>query len=238
MFRLSFEKALGHAVGPVPVGIFLENLLDFSLNSLDRLERGLYDRFGWRSIKEEAPLAANTAASGRRVPSTPLRIGKTRGNGFAENDSGMLGVGTGAGALPGVGGAVSSRAGEGAVRAPVHEAGAFQGRGVRYSQDSRGFMWFALEGVLNRYDGISFRVYEPDPENENSISAGAVNVLFEDSRNRLWIGTRKGLNRFDPETETFKRYPHDLDAPRQYQFRSRLLRDLRRPRRLPAGGRE
>ncbi len=74
-------------------------------------------------------------------------------------------------------------------------------------------MWFALEGALNRYDGISFRVYEPDPENENSISAGAVNVLFEDSRNRLWIGTRKGLNRFDPETETFKRYPHDPDDP-------------------------
>ncbi len=128
LFRLSFEEALGHAVGPVPVGIFLENLLDFSLNSLDRFERGLYDRFGWRSRKEEVPLAANTAASGRRVPSTPLRIGETRRNGFAKNDSGMLG----AGALPGVGGAVSSRAREGAVRAPVHEAGAFQGRGVRY----------------------------------------------------------------------------------------------------------
>ena len=78
LFRLSFEEALGHAVGPVPVGIFLENLLDFSLNSLDRFERGLYDQFGWRSIKEEAPLAANTAASGRRAPSTPLRIGETR----------------------------------------------------------------------------------------------------------------------------------------------------------------
>ena len=74
-------------------------------------------------------------------------------------------------------------------------------------------MWFALEGALNRYDGISFRVYEPDPENENSISAGAVNVLFEDSRNRLWIGTRKGPDRFDPETETFKRYLQDPDDP-------------------------
>ena len=42
LFRLSFEEALGHAVGPVPAGIFLENLLDFSLNSLDRFERGLY----------------------------------------------------------------------------------------------------------------------------------------------------------------------------------------------------
>ena len=32
LFRLSFEEALGHAAGPVPVGIFLENLLNFSLN--------------------------------------------------------------------------------------------------------------------------------------------------------------------------------------------------------------
>ena len=32
LFRLSFEEALGHAVGPVPVGIFLESLLNFSLN--------------------------------------------------------------------------------------------------------------------------------------------------------------------------------------------------------------
>ncbi len=73
-------------------------------------------------------------------------------------------------------------------------------------QDSRGVMWFALEGALNRYDGISFRVYEPDPDNENSIGSGSVSKLFEDSQQRLWIGTRKGLNRFDPETETFKRY--------------------------------
>jgi ligand-binding sensor domain-containing protein len=32
-------------------------------------------------------------------------------------------------------------------------------------QDREGFMWFGTEEVLNKYDGYSFTVFQPDPAN-------------------------------------------------------------------------
>ena len=58
------------------------------------------------------------------------------------------------------------------------------------------------------------RGYKHDPNNPNSLSGdGPVQAIYEDQAGRLWIGTRDGLNRFDPTTETFTRYVHDPDDP-------------------------
>lgn len=35
-------------------------------------------------------------------------------------------------------------------------------------QDDQGFMWFATQDGLNRYDGYSFKLFVHDPENPNS----------------------------------------------------------------------
>src|SRR5204863_7403558 len=41
----------------------------------------------------------------------------------------------------------------------------------------------------------------------NSISGNFISCIFEDSKNRLWVGTAyNGLNLFDRETETFTRF--------------------------------
>ncbi|MCP4757459.1 MAG: hypothetical protein GY866_41895 [Proteobacteria bacterium] len=37
--------------------------------------------------------------------------------------------------------------------------------------------------------------------------------ICEDDKNRLWIATENGLNRFDPANETFIRYLHDPNNP-------------------------
>ncbi len=70
-------------------------------------------------------------------------------------------------------------------------------------QDRVGFMWFATEEGLNKYDGLSFTHYLHDPENSESLGSSSVLTLYEDSQGRLWVGTEIGLDRFDRETETF-----------------------------------
>ncbi len=37
--------------------------------------------------------------------------------------------------------------------------------------------------------------------------------LYEDGKRRLWVGTAKGLNLFEPGTETFRTYLHDPADP-------------------------
>jgi ligand-binding sensor domain-containing protein/signal transduction histidine kinase len=80
-------------------------------------------------------------------------------------------------------------------------------------QDRQGFMWFATQDGLNRYDGYDFVVYRKKQTDPNSLSENYVNSIFQDSRDQLWLTTRNGLNRFDPQTNTFTRYLYDFHNP-------------------------
>lgn len=81
-------------------------------------------------------------------------------------------------------------------------------------QDQVGFMWFATQDGLNRYDGYEFRIYRNDPEDPDSLSNSFVWDIFEDSDGVLWLATNGGgLNRFDRETEKFSTYRTDPADP-------------------------
>lgn len=75
-------------------------------------------------------------------------------------------------------------------------------------QDHRGFLWFATQDGLNRYDGYDFKIFRPDPDDPQSISSSDILCLYEDSRNELWVGTDRGLNRYNHVTEKFERFFH------------------------------
>ena len=47
-----------------------------------------------------------------------------------------------------------------------------------------------------------FKYNSKDP---NSISTNVINGIFEDSENRLWVTTEKGLNKYNPEQKNFRR---------------------------------
>lgn len=80
----------------------------------------------------------------------------------------------------------------------------------RILQDKKGFMWFATQDGLNRYDGYTFTVYKPNPANSNSLSNNVIKTLYEDKDGIIWIGTAGGgLNRFDPESERFSSFMYD-----------------------------
>ena len=78
-------------------------------------------------------------------------------------------------------------------------------------KDSRGLMWFGTEDGLNKYDGTTFTVYRHEPGNAASLSSSYINDIVEDKDGYLWVATQKGLNYYNPDTETFKRYFHNLE---------------------------
>lgn len=75
-------------------------------------------------------------------------------------------------------------------------------------QDSRGFMWFATEDGLNKYNGYEFTIYRHNAADSGSLCSNRVTDLFEDSRGALWVGTKYGLSRFDKNTQRFVSYQH------------------------------
>ncbi len=76
-------------------------------------------------------------------------------------------------------------------------------------QDRKGYMWFATNDGLNRYDGYNFTVYRYDPYDTSLISDNYVYDLCEDDSGYLWIATNNGLNKFDPVKNKFIRFTNN-----------------------------
>lgn len=72
----------------------------------------------------------------------------------------------------------------------------------------RGFMWFATEDGLNRFDGYKYMHYKHDTDNPGSIHDSFVLSLLEDEAGEMWVGTSTGLDRYDPAHDRFVHYPH------------------------------
>ena len=76
-------------------------------------------------------------------------------------------------------------------------------------EDSRGYLWVGTIQGLNRYDGYGVRVYRHIPGDTTSLSDDWIYSLHEGRDGTLWVGTMVGgLNRFDPDTESFTAYRH------------------------------
>lgn len=81
-------------------------------------------------------------------------------------------------------------------------------------QDQKGFLWFATEDGLNRYDGYSFKIFRLVPGDSTSLSHNEIKSLYVDRAGVLWVGTFDGgLNRYDSELERFTRFKHEPDNP-------------------------
>lgn len=94
------------------------------------------------------------------------------------------------------------------------EEGLSQGMVTAILQDHLGYMWFGTKDGLNKYDGRRFTIYRHDPSDSTSISDNYVFALFEDSKHRLWVGTReKGLNLFNRNENTFQHFKHEPGNP-------------------------
>lgn len=73
-------------------------------------------------------------------------------------------------------------------------------------QDHQGFLWFATQDGLNRFDGYQFKIFRHDADNPQSLSSNYITSLYESDNGTLWIGTTNGLHRFNRHNETFNQY--------------------------------
>jgi ligand-binding sensor domain-containing protein/serine phosphatase RsbU (regulator of sigma subunit) len=90
--------------------------------------------------------------------------------------------------------------------------GLSQGSVTCILQDRQGFMWFGTQDGLNRYNGYTLKVFRHDPADPKSLSENFITSIIEDRNGALWVATvgrEDALNRFEPLTETFARYPRD-----------------------------
>ncbi|MBB3187369.1 hybrid sensor histidine kinase/response regulator transcription factor [Microbacter margulisiae] len=81
-------------------------------------------------------------------------------------------------------------------------------------QDNNGFMWFATEDGLNRYDGYKFTVFRHDSHDPNSISDNFISDIYRQSdSNQLWVATNVGLDLYDYNNDRFIHFIHDVRNP-------------------------
>jgi len=52
----------------------------------------------------------------------------------------------------------------------------------------------------------TWKVIKNDPESKNSLSDNSIWVIHKSGDGLIWLGTQGGLNRYDPQTESFKHY--------------------------------
>lgn len=85
-------------------------------------------------------------------------------------------------------------------------------------QTRNGYIWMGTANGLVRYDGRHMRVFSHLPSDVNTLHHNRILSLFEDDHQRLWIGTRFGLNVLDLQTEQIQRISMPEDLPPRARF--------------------
>ena len=97
-------------------------------------------------------------------------------------------------------------------------AGLSNNRVTYIYKDQKGFMWFATESGLNRYDGTDFKIFRHDEKDSTSASNNSFIGILELPEAKLGMLTsNRELNIYDPVTEKFdrnyKKYFHKWHLP-------------------------
>ncbi|MGB0495120.1 MAG: EAL domain-containing protein [Kangiellaceae bacterium] len=92
------------------------------------------------------------------------------------------------------------------------------------AEDNDGFVWFATQDGLQRYDGVEFTSFRFNPVNENSISNNIVRKILFTNDGLLWIGTEDGITIFDPYKFTFKKL--ETLFPQSEKLSSKQIREI------------
>lgn len=84
-------------------------------------------------------------------------------------------------------------------------------------QDSYGFIWLGTRNGLNRYDGVSMKLYNCYDE---TLQHGnqVISALFEDNRRQLWVGTDDGVYIQDLATGKFSFFDVRTESGEQIRY--------------------
>jgi ligand-binding sensor domain-containing protein len=76
-------------------------------------------------------------------------------------------------------------------------------------KDKQGYMWFATDDGLDRYDGYTVKVYRHNSTDKTSLKSNNITTIGEDSAGNLWIGTGGGVSLYNRGTESFSNFGMD-----------------------------
>ncbi|KAB6077496.1 histidine kinase, partial [Bacteroides xylanisolvens] len=84
-------------------------------------------------------------------------------------------------------------------------------------QDSYGFIWLGTRNGLNRYDGVSMKLYNCYDE---TLQHGnqVISALFEDNHRQLWIGTDDGVYIQELATGKFSFFDARTESGEQIRY--------------------
>lgn len=84
------------------------------------------------------------------------------------------------------------------------EQGLSQGTVNSMQLDNKGVMWIGTNAGLNTFDKNKFNVYMHDEHRVHSLPGNAINFIFEDLQNTIWVSTNNGLVQYDPVIDGFR----------------------------------
>lgn len=68
------------------------------------------------------------------------------------------------------------------------------------TKDKDGFLWIATANGLNRFDGLSFKIFRSNPDDPQSLPGNYIAGTTLDKKGFLWVATDKGICRMDTRT--------------------------------------
>lgn len=95
-------------------------------------------------------------------------------------------------------------------------------------KDRDGKLWLGTQNGLFSFapQTAEWQYFRHDPNDENSLNKGFIKTLLQDYQGNIWIGTRvQGITKYDPKTQTFTRYAHDLAKYEGFKEISYLYED-------------
>lgn len=69
--------------------------------------------------------------------------------------------------------------------------------------DHRGLMWIGTSSGLNCFDRSEMKSYFQDSDDLNTLPGNRIFFVVEDSLYNVWVGTNKGLAKYDKDRDTF-----------------------------------
>ena len=107
------------------------------------------------------------------------------------------------------------------------EKGLSQNSVYDITQDNFGFMWFATQDGLNRYDGKKMETFYAKSEKCRQLNSSFITSLsFDNEEKKLWIGTVEGICIYDITIDSFYNITAMIPQAKEFNLGTRSIRKI------------